>query len=46
MASEGYLCMFNQAPFPVKTLEWSVYALYISDRDRINKYHLNDSKIW
>ena len=46
MATGGYLCMLNQAPYPVDTLEWCVYALYISERDRINKHCLVDSKAW
>ena len=29
--------MFNQAIYPVETLEWYVYPLFISDRERINK---------
>ena len=36
MTTEGYLCMLNQALYPVGTLEWCVYTLYICDRDRIN----------
>ena len=46
MATEGYLCMLNQTLYPMETLEWFFYALYISDRDRINKYCVVDSKIW
>ena len=36
--------MLNQALYPVETLEWFVYALYISNRERINKHCLVDSK--
>ena len=46
MATEGYLCMLNQAPYPIENLEWCVYALYFSDRDRINKQCLVYSNIW
>ena len=46
MATEGYLCMLKQVPYPVETLRWCVYALYISDRERIYKHCLVDSKIW
>ena len=46
MATKGYLCMLNQAIYPVQTLEWCVYALYISDRERFNKHCLADFKIW
>ena len=46
MATEVYLYMGYQALFLVKILEWCIYALYISDRDRISKHCLVDSKIW
>ena len=29
-----------------ETLGWCVYALYISDRQRINKHCLVDNKMW
>ena len=38
MATEGYLCNLKQDLYPIETLEWCVYALYISDRSRINKH--------
>ena len=37
--------MLNQALYPVETLEWCVYNLYISDKDRINKHCLVDFKV-
>ena len=45
MATKGYLCMLNQAIYPVETLEWCVYALYISNKEWNNKHYLVDSKI-
>ena len=37
IVTEGYLHMFNQAPYPVETLKWCVYALFIPDKEWINK---------
>ena len=45
MATEEYLYTLNQAIYPIENLEWCVCALYISDRDRINKDCPVDSKI-
>ena len=28
MATEGYLCLMNQALYPVNHIEWSMYALF------------------
>ena len=36
MGTGVYLCRLNQTLYAVETLEWCIYALYISDRDRIN----------
>ena len=46
MATEGYLSMLYQALYLVDTLEWRAYASYISERNRINKHCLVDSKVW
>ena len=37
-ASQGGLCMMNQALHPVETVEWCVYALFIQDEKRIGKH--------
>ena len=35
LMTQGHLCMFNQALYPVDRLNWCVYALFIDDKDRI-----------
>ena len=37
--------MLYQALYPVETLERCVYALYISEKDRMNNHCLVDSKV-
>ena len=36
MATQGYLCMINQALYPIKTVEWCVYALFTKNTTGIN----------
>ena len=33
----GHLCMFNQALYPVEHMNWYIYALFINDKERIEK---------
>ena len=33
----GHLCMFNQALYPVEQIDWCIYALFINDKDHIEK---------
>ena len=33
-ATDGYLCMLNQALYPVEKIEWCVYALFERDYDK------------
>ena len=33
----GHLCMFNQALYPVEDMNWCIYALFINDRDQIER---------
>ena len=33
----GHLCMFDQALYPVKSINWCVYALSVNDYDRIKR---------
>ena len=33
----GHLCMFNQALYPVEHTSWCIYALFINDKDQIEK---------
>ena len=37
-ATDGYLCMLNQALYPIEKIEWCVYALFERDYDKIGKY--------
>ena len=32
-----YLCMFNQVLYPVECTNWCIYALFINDKNRIEK---------
>ena len=36
--TEGYLCLMNQALYPVGKIEWCIYALFTQDQDKIRKY--------
>ena len=36
--TEGYLCLMNQALYPVGKIEWCIYALFTEDQDKIRKY--------
>ena len=33
----GHLCMFNQALYPVERTNWCIYALFIYDKEQIEK---------
>ena len=33
----GHLCMFNQALYPVEHMNWCIYALFINDKDQIER---------
>ena len=33
----GHLCMFNQALYPVECTNWCIYALFINDKEQIEK---------
>ena len=37
LMTNGHLCMFNQALYPVEQTDWCVYALFINDETRIEK---------
>ena len=37
-ATEGYLCLMNQALYPIEKLEWCTYALFAQDQNRIRQY--------
>ena len=33
----GYLCMFDQALYPIDHTEWCIYALFINDKNQIKR---------
>ena len=37
LASQGGLCVMNEALHPVETIEWCIYALFIQDEERVKK---------
>ena len=37
LMTNGNLCMFDQALYPVDNTKWCIYALFINDMDRIKK---------
>ena len=38
MASEGNLCMLDQALYPVERVDWCIYALFKNDLPKIQKF--------
>ena len=40
LVMNGHLCMLKQVLYPVDHTEWCIYALFISDKNRIKKYCL------
>ena len=37
LVTNGYLCIFNQALYPVEHTNWCLYALFINDKNQIRK---------
>ena len=37
LMTNGHLCMFNQALYPVECMSWCIYALFINDKNQIEK---------
>ena len=35
LITNGHLCMFDQALYPVECINWCIYALFVNDHDRI-----------
>ena len=33
----GHFCMFNQVLYPVECISWCIYALFINDKEQIEK---------
>ena len=43
-STEGYLCLMNQALYPVGKIEWCIYALYTQDQSKIREYCAIDTQ--
>ena len=37
LMTNGHLCMFNQALYQVECMNWCIYALFINDKDQIER---------
>ena len=37
LITNGHLCMFNQALYPVECTQWCIYALFISGKNQIKE---------
>ena len=37
LVTNGHLCMFDQALYPIKCVNWCIYALFINDENQIKK---------
>ena len=37
LVTNGHLCMFDQALYPVESINWCIYALFINDHDQMRK---------
>ena len=37
LMTNGHLCMFNQALYPVECMSWCIYALFINNKEQIEK---------
>ena len=37
LVTNGHLCMFDQALYPIEHINWCIYALFINDQNRIRK---------
>ena len=37
LMTNGHLCMLNQALYPVEHTSWCIYALFINDKEQIEK---------
>ena len=35
LITNGHLCMFNQALYPVECTNWCIYTLFINDKNQI-----------
>ena len=37
LVTNGHLCMFDQALYPVECTNWCIYPLFINDKDKIKR---------
>ena len=37
LITNGHLCMFNQALYPVEHTKWYIYALFVNDKNQIER---------
>ena len=37
LVTNGHLCMFDQALYPIEHINWCIYALFINDQNQIRK---------
>ena len=37
LMTNGHLCMFNQALYPVECTNWCIYALFVNNKDQIER---------
>ena len=37
LITNGHLCMFDQALYPVERINWCIYALFVNDHDQIRR---------
>ena len=37
--TNGHLCMFNQALYPVEHTNWCIYALFVNDQKQIKRIY-------
>ena len=44
-ATNGYLCMMNQALYPIEKIEWCIYALFERNYSKVGEYCVVDTKI-
>ena len=44
--TEGYLCLMNQALYPIEKLEWCSCALFAQDQNKIRQYCAINTQKW
>ena len=44
-ATNGYLCIMNQALYPIEKIKWCIYALFERNYSKIGEYCVVDTKV-